>query len=65
MTVPVRTTAAVAWAAWLATVGCCAAGLVFTLAMVRPLTIAGLAAGAALALATDRVCWRWSAGPIP
>jgi hypothetical protein len=40
-----------AWAFWLATFGCCAAGLAVTLAVTRPLTIAVLAEGAAHALA--------------
>jgi hypothetical protein len=39
------------WAFWLATFGCCAAGLAVTLAVTRPLTIAVLAEGAAHALA--------------
>jgi hypothetical protein len=40
----------VAWALWLATFGCCAAGLVVALAVIRPLTVAVLAEGAARAL---------------
>ena len=40
-----------AWSLWLATLGCCAAGLAVTLAVVRPLTVALLAQGAARALA--------------
>ena len=40
-----------AWALWLATFGCCAAGLAVTLAVVRPLTVAVLVEGAAHALA--------------
>ena len=36
---------------WLATFGCCAAGLLVTLAVTRPLTLAVLAEGAAFALA--------------
>ena len=40
-----------AWAVWLATFGCCAAGLLVTLALVRPLTLGMLAEGAAYALA--------------
>jgi hypothetical protein len=40
-----------AWSLWLATFGCCAAGLAVTLAVVRPLTMAVLAEGAARALA--------------
>jgi hypothetical protein len=39
-----------AWSLWLATLGCCAAGLAVTLAVVRPLTVAVLAGGAARAL---------------
>jgi hypothetical protein len=41
----------IAWSLWLATFGCCAAGLVVTLAVTRPLTVALLAEGAARALA--------------
>jgi hypothetical protein len=41
----------VAWWLWLATFGCCAAGLVVTLVVTRPLTAAVLAEGAAFALA--------------
>jgi hypothetical protein len=40
-----------AWALWLLTFGGCAAGLVVTLALTRPLTVAVLAEGAARALA--------------
>jgi hypothetical protein len=40
-----------AWSLWLATFGCCAAGLVVTLALTRPLTLTVLAKGAADALA--------------
>ena len=39
------------WLLWLATFGCCAAGLAVTLAVTRPLTIAVLVEGAAKALA--------------
>jgi hypothetical protein len=39
-----------AWSLWLATFGCCAGGLVVTLAVYRPLTLAVLARGAADAL---------------
>jgi hypothetical protein len=39
-------TTVLAWGMWLATVACLAAGLVVTLAVVRPLTLAVLAAGA-------------------
>jgi hypothetical protein len=51
----VRTTARsrtlLAWSSWLVTFGCCAAGLVATVLLTRPLTAAVLAAGAAYALA--------------
>jgi hypothetical protein len=40
-----------AWSLWLATFGCCAAGLAVTLALIRPLTLAILAEGAVFALA--------------
>jgi hypothetical protein len=46
---PTRTV--LAWMLWLVTFGCCAAGLVVTLALVRPLTIAVLVEGAVYALA--------------
>jgi hypothetical protein len=48
---PTRNRTMLAWSLWLATFGCCAAGLAVTLAVVRPLTVAVLAAGAARALA--------------
>jgi hypothetical protein len=41
-----RTTLVLAWALWLATFGCCAAGLLVTLAIYRPLTLAVLVVGA-------------------
>ena len=41
-----------AWSLWLATFGCCAAGLAVTLAVTRPLTVAVLVEGAAHALAS-------------
>jgi hypothetical protein len=41
----------VAWSLWLVTFGCCAAGLLVTLALTRPLTLGVLAEGAAFALA--------------
>jgi hypothetical protein len=41
-----RTWAVLAWALWLVTFGCCAAGLLVTLAIVRPLTVSVLAEGA-------------------
>jgi hypothetical protein len=45
-----RTRTVLAWSLWLAALGCCAAGLVVTLAVTRPLTMAVLAEGAARAL---------------
>jgi hypothetical protein len=45
-----RTRTALAWSLWLASFGCCAAGLVVALAVRRPLTAAVLAEGAAFAL---------------
>jgi hypothetical protein len=39
-----------AWALWLATMGCCAAGLVATLFLTRPLTVQVLTGGAVYAL---------------
>jgi hypothetical protein len=47
----VRTRTLLAWSLWLATFACCAAGLVVTLAVTRPLTLAVLAEGAAFAAA--------------
>ena len=44
-----RTKAALAWALWLVTFGCCAAGLGVTLAIYRPLTVAVLVEGAVYA----------------
>ena len=44
-----RTTVVLAWALWLIIFGCCAAGLLVTLAIVRPLTLAVLAEGAVYA----------------
>ena len=41
-----RTLVVLAWALWLVTFGCCAAGLLVTLAVYRPLTLATLAEGA-------------------
>jgi hypothetical protein len=41
-----RTTAVLAWALWLVTFGCCAAGLLVTLAIIRPLTVGVLGEGA-------------------
>jgi hypothetical protein len=46
-----RTRTMLAWSLWLATFGCCAAGLAVTLAVTRPLTVAVLVEGAAHALA--------------
>jgi hypothetical protein len=46
-----RTRTTLAWLLWLTTFGCCAAGLVVTLAVTRPLTFGVLAEGAAFALA--------------
>jgi hypothetical protein len=45
-----RTTTIVAWGLWPATFGCCAGGLLITLALTRPLTVAVLAEGAVDAL---------------
>ena len=44
-----RTTVVLAWAMWVVAFGCCAAGLLVTLAIVRPLTPAVLAEGAVYA----------------
>jgi hypothetical protein len=44
-----RTRAALAWALWLISFGCCAAGLLLTLAIYRPLTAAVLVEGAVYA----------------
>jgi hypothetical protein len=41
-----RTRLVLAWALWLVTFGCCAAGLLVTLAITRPLTLAALVEGA-------------------
>jgi hypothetical protein len=48
---PTRTGTIVAWSLWLVTFGCCAGGLLVTLALTRPLTLAALAKGAVDALA--------------
>ena len=45
-----RTRTMLAWSLWLATFGCCAAGLIVTLIVSRPLTTAVLAEGALYAL---------------
>jgi len=44
-----RTRAVLAWALWLVTFGCCAAGLLITLAIYRPLTLGVLVEGAVYA----------------
>ena len=44
-----RTRLVLAWALWLVTFGCCAAGLLVTLAITRPLTLAVLGEGAVYA----------------
>jgi hypothetical protein len=46
---PARAKVVLAWALWLVTFGCCAAGLLVTLAIRRPLTLAVLGEGAAYA----------------
>ena len=46
-----RTRTALAWSLWLVTMACCAAGLVVTLFVTRPLTAGVLVSGAAFALA--------------
>jgi hypothetical protein len=51
MRVRAGTRTVLAWCLWLATMGCCAAGLVVTLFVTRPLTAAVLAEGAAFAMA--------------
>jgi hypothetical protein len=50
VSVPARIKALLAWALWLATLGCCAAGLLAALLWIRPLTLGLLATGAAQAL---------------
>jgi hypothetical protein len=50
MTMQARTRIVLAWSLWLASFGCCAAGLVVTLAVVRPITTGVLVQGAAYAL---------------
>jgi hypothetical protein len=44
-----RTTAVLAWSMWLVSFGCCAAGLLATLAIYRPLTVGVLVEGAVYA----------------
>jgi hypothetical protein len=51
LTLQPRARTTLAWSLWLASFGCCAAGLVVALAVRRPLTAAVLAEGAAFALA--------------
>jgi hypothetical protein len=51
VTKPTRSRTVLAWAMWLVSFGCCAGGLVVTLAVTRPLTAGVLAEGAAKALA--------------
>jgi hypothetical protein len=51
VSVPVRARILGAWSLWLATLGCCAAGLVATLIWTRPLTAAVIAQAVAEALA--------------
>jgi putative exporter of polyketide antibiotics len=51
VTMQPRSRTLLAWSLWVATFGCCAAGLAVTLATVRPLTVGLLAEGAARALA--------------
>jgi len=46
-----RTRTVLAWGLWLATFGCCAAGLVVALVVTRPLTLGVLVEGASYALA--------------
>jgi hypothetical protein len=46
---PPRTRLVLAWALWLVTFGCCAAGLGVTLAIYRPLTLGVLVEGAVYA----------------
>jgi hypothetical protein len=50
MTLPPRSWTLLAWSLWLVMFGCCAAGLLVTLALTRPLTLAVLAEGAVNAL---------------
>jgi hypothetical protein len=51
VTMQSRSRTPLAWSLWLASFGCCAAGLVVALALTRPLTLGVLAEGAAFALA--------------
>jgi hypothetical protein len=50
MILPPRTRTVLAWALWLATMGCCAAGLVAALLVARPLTAQVVLEGAWFAL---------------
>jgi hypothetical protein len=50
MTLPPRSRTLLAWSLWLMMFGCCAAGLLVTLALTRPPTLAVLAEGAVNAL---------------
>jgi hypothetical protein len=50
VSVPTKTKALLAWSLWLATLGCCAGGLLAALLWIRPLTLELLAGGAAQAL---------------
>jgi hypothetical protein len=50
MSMRARTKALLAWTLWLATLGCCTAGLLAALLWIRPLTLGLLAKGAAEAL---------------
>jgi CBS-domain-containing membrane protein len=59
VTVQARGRPRLAWSLWLATFGCCAAGLLATLALTRPLTLGVLAEGAAFALAFALASPRW------
>jgi hypothetical protein len=51
VTVRARTKTLLAWSLWLATLGCCAGGLLAALLWIRPLTLGVLAGGASNALA--------------
>ena len=50
MSVPAKTKVLLAWSLWLATLGCCAGGLLAALLWIRPLTLGLLARGAGAAL---------------
>jgi hypothetical protein len=51
VTLHARSRTTLAWSLWVATFGCCAAGLLVTLVLTRPLSVGVLAEGAAFALA--------------